>query len=100
MKWRQLAKQLSLVVLLIVALVLIDQTPRPDVVTGWTLAILFYFAPWLIAMFRNHHNRSAIAVLNLLLGWTLLGWIIALVWACTATHEDASRSGPVVPGAA
>ena len=39
-------------------------------------AVLFltvYFVPFMIARGRNHHQRSAIAVLNLLLGWTLLG---------------------------
>jgi ABC-type transport system involved in cytochrome c biogenesis permease component len=45
--------------------------------------VLIYMLPWLIAMLRDHHNRSAICVLNLLLGWTALGWIIALVWALT-----------------
>ena len=38
-----------------------------------------------IAGARRHHQTGAILVLNLLLGWTLLGWIAALVWAFTAT---------------
>jgi hypothetical protein len=29
----------------------------------------------------------AIFVLNLLLGWTLLGWIGSLVWSCTAPRK-------------
>jgi hypothetical protein len=49
-------------------------------------ASLVYFVPWFVAMIRDHHQRSAIAVLNLFLGWTALGWIIALVWACTAVQ--------------
>jgi len=32
---------------------------------------------------RRHHNRVAIFALNLLAGWTAVGWIIALVWALT-----------------
>lgn len=32
---------------------------------------------------RRHHNRQAILVLNLLLGWTILGWVGALTWAIT-----------------
>lgn len=43
--------------------------------------------PTVIALFRGHHNVGAIAVLNLFLGWTFLGWIGALVWSFTATGE-------------
>jgi hypothetical protein len=56
----------------------------------WVFMVLFlgsaYFLPWFIAMGRDHHQRSAIAVLNLLAGWTLIGWVVALVWSCTAVH--------------
>jgi hypothetical protein len=30
---------------------------------------------------RRHRNLAAIVVLNLLLGWTFLGWVGALIWA-------------------
>jgi hypothetical protein len=40
-----------------------------------------YFLPTLIARHVEHKNFSAIAILNLLLGWTFLGWVVALVWA-------------------
>lgn len=43
----------------------------------------FYFVPTIIAAKRNAINVAWIVVLNLLLGWTVLGWIAALVWACT-----------------
>lgn len=42
------------------------------------------FLPSLIAFARRHHNRYAILVLNTLLGWTLVGWAVALVWSLTA----------------
>jgi len=42
-----------------------------------------YFIPWLVAKDRRHRNASAIAVLNIFLGWTFLGWVAALVWAMT-----------------
>jgi hypothetical protein len=45
------------------------------------LGILFYFIPTLVAIGCKHRNGTAIFVLNLLLGWTFLGWVIALVWA-------------------
>ena len=40
-----------------------------------------YFVPWLIALVDGHRDRAAIFILNLLLGWTIIGWIVALVWA-------------------
>jgi hypothetical protein len=46
------------------------------------IGIGLYLLPWAIAKLRSHHNSGAIFALNLLLGWTLLGWVGALVWAC------------------
>lgn len=40
-----------------------------------------YFLPTLIAAVRGHHSLLALALLNLFLGWTLLGWLLALAWA-------------------
>jgi hypothetical protein len=47
------------------------------IVTG--LAV--YFVPTIIAFSRNHKNKVAIFLLNLLAGWTFLGWVGALVWS-------------------
>ena len=46
-------------------------------------ALLIYFLPYVIANARHHHNSQAILLLNLLLGWTVLGWIAALIWSAT-----------------
>lgn len=45
--------------------------------------ILFclYFFPSTVAMWRGNKDTTSILVLNALLGWTGLGWAIALVWA-------------------
>lgn len=45
------------------------------------LIFAFYFLPSLIAFLRNHKNKLAIFLLNLLLGWTVLGWVVSLVWS-------------------
>ncbi|MDD2731089.1 MAG: superinfection immunity protein [Candidatus Portnoybacteria bacterium] len=48
------------------------------------LVVLFfalYFLPTLIAFLRQHKNKLAIFLLNLLLGWTILGWVVSLVWS-------------------
>jgi hypothetical protein len=48
------------------------------------ILIGLYFLPTLIASGRHLPERTAIALLNLFLGWTCIGWIIALIWAVTA----------------
>lgn len=45
------------------------------------IPILFYFLPSFIA--RKHKQFTAIFVLNLLLGWTIIGWVGSLIWALT-----------------
>ena len=40
-----------------------------------------YFLPSLIAHKNEKKNTTAITVLNLFLGWTFIGWIVALIWA-------------------
>lgn len=44
---------------------------------------LGYTVPLAIAFIARKDNRWAIAAFNLFLGWTFLGWILALVWALT-----------------
>lgn len=48
----------------------------------WLLIIVVYFVPTYVG--SSKQNAGAIFTLNLLLGWTLLGWVGALIWAMTA----------------
>jgi hypothetical protein len=42
---------------------------------------VMYFLPSIIALARNKRDTTAILLLNLFLGWTVIGWVVALVWA-------------------
>jgi hypothetical protein len=55
-------------------------------IIAWAVALvsLGYMLPWAIAATRGKSNATAIAVVNLLTGWTFVGWIVALVMACGA----------------
>jgi len=44
------------------------------------VALFIYFLPSIIAG-TSHKNFSAIFLLNFLLGWTFLGWVVSIVWA-------------------
>ena len=47
----------------------------------WSVATLIYFVPTIIAFSADHRQRVAICALNLVAGWTLIGWVVALVWS-------------------
>ncbi|HXZ31784.1 MAG TPA: superinfection immunity protein [Terriglobales bacterium] len=42
---------------------------------------VIYFLPTIVAVARSKRDTMSIFVLNLFLGWTAIGWVIALVWA-------------------
>lgn len=46
---------------------------------GLVIILAVYFLPTIFAY--NHKNCNSITLLNLFLGWTFIGWVIALVWA-------------------
>ena len=47
-----------------------------------------YFIPTFIAFYRKKANRAAILAMNVLLGWTFVGWVIALIWALKVDVVD------------
>jgi hypothetical protein len=49
-----------------------------------------YFVPTIVAFSRAHHNAGAICALNIFLGWTVVGWVTALVWSLTRPAPIAS----------
>jgi hypothetical protein len=63
---------------------------------AWVIAAVTvgYMLPWAIAASRGKSNAGSIGWLNLLLGWTMIGWIIALVMACGA-HQTVAYQQPL-----
>lgn len=55
------------------------------VITVICLAIL-YFVPSFVAAGRE--RNGGVFVLNLFLGWTLIGWVVALAWAASLKRPD------------
>lgn len=51
------------------------------------LLIVIYFLPTIVVLSRKKTNGAAIILLNFLLGWTFIGWIVAFIWAFITDHE-------------
>lgn len=58
-------------------------------VLGLLILLVLYIVPVLLAWTLNNPHLLGITLLDLLLGWTIIGWIAALVWAL-ASANDAS----------
>lgn len=55
----------------------------------WIIIVIVipYFLPTIIAMLRGKTNSGAIFALNLFLGWSIVGWVVSLVWALTSDNK-------------
>jgi hypothetical protein len=54
-------------------------------------AAVAYFIPTLVGLRRRLLGLMALAAFNLAVGWTGLGWFIALVWAASGAPVSARR---------
>lgn len=52
------------------------------------LGCVFYFLPTIIAILSGKNNAIAIGALNFFLGWTLLGWVVSLVWSLSSESKN------------
>jgi hypothetical protein len=60
---------------------------------GGAVAVV-YFVPSMLARARRHGRMAGIFWLNLALGWTLIGWMLTLVWALSNPHAGAEPARP------
>ena len=63
--------------------------------------IAVYLLPTIIAEVRHHHQAGMVAAINVFLGWTLIGWVVALAIACSyVPREEAEQATKVCPACA
>ncbi|HEX8247166.1 MAG TPA: superinfection immunity protein [Pyrinomonadaceae bacterium] len=53
---------------------------------------IIYFLPTIIAGSNGHNNFAIIFLLNLFLGWSFIGWIIAVIWSVIVVGEKAKNN--------
>jgi len=62
------------------------------------LGIVLYFLPTFLAASRHHPSVLGIFQLNFFLGWSVIGWVIALVWAVSRPPVVVVNTGYGAPG--
>ncbi len=60
---------------------------------GPLLVLMVYPLPIAVAALRKHNALLSIMVVNLWLGWTIVGWFVVLIWACNWNVEANQRNG-------
>ena len=53
------------------------------------IVLMIYFLPTIVVVMREHQHKFPVALLNLFLGWTFIGWVVALVWAAMPVKATA-----------
>ncbi len=51
------------------------------------LALVLYFLPSIVAVALKVTHYGSVVVINALLGWTFVGWVIALAMACRTAGD-------------
>ena len=51
------------------------------IIIGSIISLILYYLPTIIAFGKGKTNKWAVFALNFFLGWSLIAWVIALVWA-------------------
>jgi hypothetical protein len=63
------------------------------------LGVALYLLPSALAAYRDCRATAWIIALNILLGWTVLGWVVAIGWAASGKARKAPPTLPAPPGA-
>jgi len=93
-KSKQLLTALGAIAVLVVVLLAWDGSLGDDA-GGLILGLLLiglYILPIIIAAKRKHPQILPIVLINLLLGWTILGWIGALIWSVAAFRREVTEA--------
>src|SRR5215204_2976422 len=90
-KTRQGLTALGAIVVLIIAVIGFNSENMRTLIGGLALLGL-YGLPIVIGVARKHSQIAPIALINVLLGWTVIGWIGALVWSVASFKREVAAS--------
>jgi hypothetical protein len=81
-----------------------ERTEEMESISGETVALIMvgglamlaelyvHFLPSIIAYKQKQPSRTAILLLNVVFGWTLVGWVAALAWALVGYDAEQHRA--------
>ncbi|MGU9962208.1 MAG: superinfection immunity protein [Candidatus Puniceispirillales bacterium WSBS_2018_MAG_OTU23] len=52
------------------------------------LVLLLFFLPTIVASYREHKRTGGVILLNILVGWTGLGWILLLTYSLLSEAKE------------
>lgn len=55
-----------------------------------------YMIPAGIAIMRRHNSTLAITIVNFLLGWTIIFWIVAFFWSLSGNAKENRSLGAIL----
>lgn len=54
--------------------------------SAFLIVLAVYFLPSVVAVARKVRHQGSVVVVNLFLGWTFIGWVVALAMACRTSQ--------------
>jgi len=60
---------------------------KEEAIGGFILITWLYFLPYVTATKRHLKDASSIGIVNLFLGWTIIGWVLSLAKAVSGTAQ-------------
>ncbi len=67
------------------------EDPSPVGVIAVIVLFSCYFMPAIIALLRDKCGAGGVVLVNFFLGWTVIGWLLALVWASSGRTRSEKR---------
>jgi hypothetical protein len=55
------------------------------------LALVIYLLPWLIGKSRDMHGTGVLLFVNLFFGWSVVGWVVCILWAALGQTKAQKR---------
>lgn len=74
-----------------------QQVAEKSVVIMAAAGVTFYFLPTIEASLRRHASLSSIVLINVFLGWSLIGWVVAIAWACAGSSKPPAAPASTAP---
>ena len=67
------------------------EDPSLTGVIGIIALVSCYFMPTIVALLRDKHGTGSVALVNFFLGWTVIGWLLAFVWASSGKTKSEQK---------